>query len=83
MISISFPDGSSRSYNAGVTPFEVAQSISEGLARNIISAAFNKQTIEITTPLTQDGSLVLYTWNDSEGKKAFWHSSAHILAQAL
>lgn len=83
MILISFPDGSSRSYNAGVSPFEVAQSISEGLARNIISAAFNKQTIEITTPLTQDGSLVLYTWNDSEGKKAFWHSSAHILAQAL
>lgn len=83
MISISFPDGSSRSYSAGITPFEVAQSISEGLARNVISAAFDKQTIEITTPLTQDGSLVLYTWNDSEGKKAFWHSSAHILAQAL
>jgi threonyl-tRNA synthetase len=83
MISISFPDGSSRSYAAGVTPFEVAQSISEGLARNVISAAFDKQTIEITTPLTQDGSLVLYTWNDAEGKKAFWHSSAHVLAQAL
>jgi len=83
MISISFPDGSSRSYAAGATPFEVAQSISEGLARNIISAAFNKQTIEINTPITQDGSLVLYTWNDPEGKKAFWHSSAHILAQAL
>ncbi len=83
MISISFPDGSSRSYAAGITPFEVAQSISEGLARNVISAAFDKQTIEITTPLTQDGSLVLYTWNDPEGKKAFWHSSAHILAQAL
>ncbi|MDP2059183.1 MAG: TGS domain-containing protein, partial [Flavobacteriaceae bacterium] len=83
MISISFPDGSSRSYAAGITPFEVAQSISEGLARNVISAAFDKQTIEITTPLTQDGSLVLYTWNDLEGKKAFWHSSAHILAQAL
>jgi len=83
MISISFPDGSSRSFAIGVTPFEVAQSISEGLARNILSAGFNKQTIEITTPLTQDGSLVLYTWNDPEGKKAFWHSSAHILAQAL
>jgi threonyl-tRNA synthetase len=83
MISISFPDGSSRSFAAGVTPFEVAQSISEGLARNVISAAFDKQTIEITTPLTQDGSLVLYTWNDAEGKKAFWHSSAHILAQAI
>ncbi|PKP43848.1 MAG: threonine--tRNA ligase [Bacteroidetes bacterium HGW-Bacteroidetes-13] len=83
MISITFPDGSSRSYAVGITPFEVAQSISEGLARNVISAAFDKQTIEIATPLTQDGSLVLYTWNDPEGKKAFWHSSAHILAQAL
>ncbi len=83
MISISFPDGSFRSYAVGITPFEVAQSISEGLARNVISAAFDKQTIEIATPLTQDGSLVLYTWNDPEGKKAFWHSSAHILAQAL
>ncbi|MBU2526008.1 MAG: threonine--tRNA ligase [Bacteroidetes bacterium] len=83
MISISFPDGSSRSYAVGVTPFEVAQSISEGLARNVISAAFDKQTVEITTPLTHDGSLVLYTWNDPEGKKAFWHSSAHVLAEAL
>ncbi|MDT8415069.1 MAG: threonine--tRNA ligase [Flavobacteriaceae bacterium] len=83
MISISFPDGSSRSYAAGTTPFEIAQSISEGLARNVISAAFDKQTVEITTPLTQDGSLVLFTWNDPEGKKAFWHSSAHVLAEAL
>jgi threonyl-tRNA synthetase len=62
---------------------DVALSISEGLARNVISAAYNGQTIESSTPLTHDGSLVLYTWRDEAGKKAFWHSSAHILAQAL
>jgi threonyl-tRNA synthetase len=61
----------------------VAKSISEGLARNIVSAKFNEDTVETTTPLTHDGSLVLFTWNDDEGKKAFWHSSAHILAQAI
>lgn len=62
---------------------DVAKSISEGLARNVISANFNGTTIETSTELTTDGSLVLYTWNDDEGKKAFWHSSAHVLAQAL
>ena len=62
---------------------DVATSISEGLARNVLSASFNGQIIESATPLTASGSLVLYTWNDKEGKKAFWHSSAHILAQAL
>ncbi len=62
---------------------DVAKSISEGLARNVISASFNEETVESTTPLTSDGSLVLYTWTNDEGKRAFWHSSAHILAQAL
>ena len=62
---------------------DVAKSISEGLARNVISANFNGTTIETSTELATDGSLVLYTWNDDEGKKAFWHSSAHVLAQAL
>mgnify|MGYP000678152448 CR=1 FL=1 len=57
--------------------------ISEGFARNVISAKFNGTTIETTTPLTTDGKLVLYTWKDDEGKKAFWHSSAHVLAQAI
>jgi threonyl-tRNA synthetase len=67
----------------GSTPFEVAQSISEGLARAVISASYNGTTIEATTPLQEDGELVLFTWNNDEGKKAFWHSSAHLLAQAL
>ena len=83
MIKITLPDGSVKEFNSGITPAEVALSISEGLARNVLSAAFNGKTIETVTPLTTDGSLVLYTWENPEGKKAFWHSSAHILAQAL
>lgn len=83
MIKITLPDGSVKEFNSGITPAEVALSISEGLARNVLSAAFNGKTIETVTPLTTDGSLVLYTWDSPEGKKAFWHSSAHILAQAL
>jgi threonyl-tRNA synthetase len=62
---------------------DVAKSISEGFARNVISAKFNGQTVETITPLTTDGNLVLFTFNDEDGKKAFWHSSAHILAQAI
>jgi len=62
---------------------DVAMSISEGLARNVISAKFNEQIVEVTTPLTTDGSLTLFTFNDAEGKKAFWHSTSHVMAQAL
>lgn len=83
MIHITLPDGSIKEFESGVSPMDVAKSISEGLARNVISATFNGQTVEATTPLTTNGSLTLYTWNDDEGKKAFWHSSAHVLAQAL
>ncbi|EAQ48961.1 threonine--tRNA ligase [Leeuwenhoekiella blandensis] len=83
MIQVTLPDGSVKEFESGTTPFDVANSISAGLARNVISAKYNNKTIEITTPLTEDGALVLFTWNDDEGKKAFWHSSAHILAQAL
>ena len=83
MIKITLPDGSVKEYQSGITPAQVAQSISEGLARNVLSASFNGKTIETVTPLTTDGSLTLYTWDSPEGKKAFWHSSAHILAQAL
>jgi threonyl-tRNA synthetase len=83
MIKITLPDGSVRSFNKEVTPHEVAVDISEGFARNVISAKFNDTIIETTTPLTEDGSLTLYTFRDDDGKKAFWHSSAHVLAQAL
>lgn len=83
MIEITLPDGKKVRYPKGVTPMDVARDISEGLARNVISARFGNRKVETTTPLGEDGSLVLYTWNDDEGKKAFWHSSSHILAQAL
>ena len=83
MIEISFPDQSIRSYTPGVTPFEIAQSISEGLARNVLSVSFNGKTVEASTPLEHDGDIHLFTWNDKEGKTAFWHSSAHVLAQTL
>ena len=83
MIKVTLPDGAVKEVSRGTTPFEVAQSISEGLARNVISASYNQKTIETSTPLETDGTLTLYTWNDEEGKKAFWHSSAHLLAQAI
>lgn len=83
MIKITLPDGSVRSFEKDVTPYEVAVDISEGFARNVISAKFNDTVVETTTTLTTDGSLTLYTFRDDAGKKAFWHSSAHILAQAL
>ncbi|TRU65777.1 MAG: TGS domain-containing protein, partial [Microcystis aeruginosa Ma_QC_Ch_20071001_M135] len=83
MIKITLPDGSIKEFSSGVTPMDVAKSISEGLARNVISASFNGTTVETETPLTTDGGLVLYTWNDLEGKKAFWHSTSHVMAQAL
>lgn len=83
MIKITLPDGSIKEFEKNSTPIDVAKSISEGLARNIISAKFNDTVVETTTPLTTDGSLTLYSWNDTEGKKAFWHSSAHVLAQAI
>ncbi|MCL5129779.1 MULTISPECIES: threonine--tRNA ligase [unclassified Algibacter] len=83
MIHITLPDGSVKTFDENVTPMDVAKSISEGFARNVISANFNGTTIETVTPLTTDGSLVLYTWKDDAGKTAFWHSSAHVLAQAI
>jgi threonyl-tRNA synthetase len=83
MIKVTLPDGAVKEVSKGTTPFEVAQSISEGLARNVVSASYNQKTIETSTPLETDGTLTLYTWNDDEGKKAFWHSSAHLLAQAI
>ncbi|MBT8187045.1 MAG: threonine--tRNA ligase [Croceitalea sp.] len=83
MINITLPDGAIKKFEKGSSPFDVAKGISEGLARNIISAKFNDRTIEATTPLHQDGSLTLYTWNNDEGKKAFWHSTSHVVAQAL
>jgi threonyl-tRNA synthetase len=83
MIKIKFPDDSIRNFETGTTVLEVAKSISEGLARNVLSAQFNKQTVETATPLIKDGEIELFTWNNELGKAAFWHSSAHVLAQAI
>ncbi len=83
MVKITLPDGSVKEFESGVTPIEVAKSISEGLARNVLTAKVNSNTVESVTPITEDATLRLFTWNDDEGKAAFWHSSAHILAQAL
>ena len=83
MIKVTLPDGSIKEFESNSTPFDVARSISEGLARNVISASYNGSTIETTTALTTDGALVLHTFNDDEGKKAFWHSSAHVLAETI
>jgi threonyl-tRNA synthetase len=83
MIKITLPDGTIKEFAINSTPMDVAKNISEGFARNVISANFNGNTIETSTPLTTDGSLILYTFNDADGKKAFWHSSAHVLAEAI
>ncbi len=83
MIEITLPDGSVKTYEKGVTPMDVARDISEGLARNVISAKFKGTVVETVTPLKEDGDLVLFTWNDDLGKKAFWHSSSHVVAQAI
>ncbi|WP_267403235.1 MULTISPECIES: threonine--tRNA ligase [unclassified Chryseobacterium] len=83
MIKITLPDSSVKEFEAGVTPLDVAKSISEGLARNTISAVVNDKQVETTTPITTDSTVQLLTWNDDLGKKAFWHSSAHLLAQAI
>ncbi|WP_379968984.1 threonine--tRNA ligase [Epilithonimonas sp. UC225_85] len=83
MLKITLPDGSIREYEGAVTPLQVAQSISDGLARNTISAVVNGKQTEVDTTITEDSTLQLLTWNDDMGKKAFWHSSAHLLAQAI
>ena len=83
MISIIFPDDSVKKFDRGVKVIDVAKSISEGLARKVISASFNNETLELDSKLTTNGNIKLFTWEDDEGKQAFWHSSAHILAQTI
>ncbi len=83
MIDIKFPDGSVRQYNEGSTAMDVAMSISEGLARNVLSAKFNGNVQDALMPITESGELQLLTWNDDEGKSTMWHSSAHLMAEAI
>lgn len=82
-ITITLPDGTQRAYDRGVSPMAVAQSISEGLARNVLAAKVDGEVRDASRPLEQDVSLQLLTWNDDEGKNTMWHSSAHLLAEAL
>lgn len=82
-VVITLPDGAQKEYPVGVTPMEVAMSISEGLARNVLSAKLNDVVVDASTPITTNVSLQLLTWKDDEGKQTYWHSSAHLLAEAL
>lgn len=83
MVHITLPDGSVREYPSGTTAMQVAESISQGLARQVLAARINDELKEASTALTNDSTLQLLTWQDSEGKSAFWHSSAHVLAEAV
>jgi threonyl-tRNA synthetase len=83
MINVTLPDGSVRQYEAGATALDVALSISEGLARNVLAAKVDNVVIDATRPLTGDCNLQLLTWNDTDGKSTMWHSSAHLMAEAL
>ncbi|MBP5573651.1 MAG: TGS domain-containing protein, partial [Bacteroidales bacterium] len=83
MIKITFPDQSVRQYEAGVTPLDIAKSLSEGLARNVLAANVNGMKWDATRPIHEDATVQLYTWNDPEGKAAMWHSSAHLMAAAI
>jgi len=83
MINITLPDGSKREVESGTTAMQIALSISEGLARNVLSAEVNGEVVDATRPITQDSTLKLLTWNDDNGKSTMWHSSAHLMAEAL
>ena len=83
MIKITFPDGSIREYEKGITGLEIAKSISPALARDVLSIGVNGKTTELNRPINEDATIALYKWDDEEGKHTFWHSSAHLLAEAL
>ncbi len=83
MVNITFPDGSVREFEQGVTGFQIAESISPALARNVVSCSVNGETVELNRPITEDATVALYRFDDEEGKHAFWHTSAHLLAEAL
>ncbi len=82
-IKITFPDGSVREYDKGVTGLQIAESISSRLAQEVLACGVNGETYDLNRPISQDASVVLYKWDDEEGKHAFWHTSAHLLAEAL
>ena len=83
MVKITFPDGSVREYEQGVTGLQIAESISPALARNVVSCGVNGETVELDRPINEDASVELYKFEDEQGKHTFWHTSAHLLAEAL
>ena len=83
MINITFPDGSVKQFESGITPLQIAESISSRLAQDVLAASINEQEWDLTRPVNEDASIKLFKWDDAEGKHAFWHSSAHLLAEAL
>ena len=83
MIKITFPDNSVKEFEIGITPLEIAESISPRLAKEVLASEVNGQEWDLTRPVTEDATLKLFKWEDAEGKHAFWHSSAHLLAEAL
>ncbi|MBV7531968.1 threonine--tRNA ligase [Chitinophaga sp. sic0106] len=83
MMNITFPDGAVRQYEAGATALDIAKSISEGLARKVLAAKVNGEVVDATRPITTDATLQLLTWTDTDGKSTMWHSSAHLMAEAL
>ncbi|WP_315350751.1 threonine--tRNA ligase [Segatella oris] len=83
MVKITFPDGSVREYEQGVTGLQIAESISPALARNVVSCGVNGETVELNRPINEDAKIALYKFDDEEGKHTFWHTSAHLLAEAL
>ena len=83
MINITFPDGSVRSYNEGTTPYQIAKDISPRLAGEVLAATYNGKVCDLESPLMSDGSLKLHKWEDPEAKSVFWHSSSHLMAEAL
>ena len=83
MIDIIFPDGTKKKYKKGIKPIEIAYDISPSLSRNALSSSLNNNVVELNSVLNKGGEFKVYTWKDDEGKKAFWHSSAHVLAQSI
>ena len=83
MLKVSFPDGAIKQYNEGITPFQIAESISNSLSKKLLSASYNGKQVESNTELNEDGKIEFHFWDDLKGKSAFWHSSAHLFAQII
>ena len=83
MVKIKFPDGNVKEFESGITGLDIAKSISPKLAKEVLAVSVNGETWDLTRPITHDADIKLFTWDDEEGKHAFWHSSAHLMAEAL